>query len=245
MGGWDDHSEAARFRDVVNHMVAKKLDEERPIPKMAEVSSVDYSGRKAGVIYTGDSDSVDVNLTSVFPRVGQRVYVGGPADDRHIIEILGQPAGVGAEIVIPPNSFFGTAGVAEAVLGSRLPSLSLDGTHDSFSCAVVGIPEVWTSYDIDVAWTVSGAITGDMSWWVNICYQITDGKDINDVTEDLTFNAVRTAPASLIVDRFTIATGVRYFGPRSLTVGRQAISDVTDTLTGDAELLCLILYESI
>lgn len=244
MGGWDDHSEAARFRDVVNHMVRKAIDEERPNPKQAEVVSVDYSGRKAGVVYTGDADPVDVNLTSVFPRVHQRVVVGGPADDRHVIEILGQPAGVGAEIVIPPADFYGTTGVAGAVLYDRLPGLNFDSTNDSYACTITGVPEVWTSYDIDLAWAITSG-TGNMSWWVNICYQVTNGQDITDTSEDLTFNAVRAAPTAGIVDRFTIATGVRYFGPRSITISRQAASDVTDTLTSSAALLCLILYESI
>lgn len=242
---WTTLLTASRFRELLNRMIDKRVDEVRPNPRQGIVVSVDYTGRKAGIVYIGEEDPVDVQLTSVFPRLGQRVFIGGPADDRHVIEILGTPAGTGSEIVLSPGHFVPStgSGATFGTIDQRVPALMFPDGVDAWAATTVGIPQVWTSYSIDMIWTfATGA--GNVNWQLNIAYELNNAVVVTSSSSDSTVEAIRPGAIFTVTDRFTMDTNVQLFGTRALSVGRLG-TDVDDTFTGSAALLGVVLYETV
>lgn len=242
---WASQFTASKFRELLHRIIDKRIDETRPNPRQGTVVSVDYTGRKAGVVYIGEEDPVDVQLTSVFPRLGQRVFIGGPADDRHVVEILGTPAGTGSEIVLSAGNFVPStaSGATFGTLDQRVPALLFPDSVDAWAACVVGIPQVWTSYSVDFIWTyASGA--GDVNWQLNVAYELNNGVVVTDTASDTTVEAIRPGVIFTVTDRFTMDTNVQLFGTRALSVGRLG-TDTEDTFTGSAALLGVVLYETV
>ena len=89
-----DQQKALRTRDVIKRMVERIVDSERPTDRYAAIQSI--SENTAEVVYVGEESKAPDNVHVVKMGVirpsfiGQRVRVGGPPDDRWIVDVVGQ-----------------------------------------------------------------------------------------------------------------------------------------------------------
>lgn len=81
---------AADFDAYLRDLIRDVIRQEVPRPRMAEVVAFDKPGRTCDVRYVDESTTHTVPMTCIYPTaVGQYVWIGGPPDDRHVIEVLG------------------------------------------------------------------------------------------------------------------------------------------------------------
>lgn len=86
-----------QMRDIINKMVSEEIEKQRPRYRYATVQSFDRQGRKAMVVFNGESGAVQVNMGSIQPMTtGQTVRVEGIGTDKFISDVIGEAYG-GAE----------------------------------------------------------------------------------------------------------------------------------------------------
>lgn len=88
------HSDAKLFRDTIQSIVRETLAKEMPPDRYARVEGFVEGERRVIVQYNGEPEGNHVTLpyNSVVPSyVGQWVRVGGSANDRHVVDLLGPP----------------------------------------------------------------------------------------------------------------------------------------------------------
>lgn len=87
-----EQQSALKTRDLINRIVKKIIDSERPLDRYAEVTSI--SPGLATVIYVGEeakNEEHTVKVGAIQPSyVGQRVRIGGPPGDRWVVDVIGQ-----------------------------------------------------------------------------------------------------------------------------------------------------------
>lgn len=93
MAGFADLPISARMRQVMRRIALRVLNEERPVERLAEVTSIDADAWLAYVLYPGETESVPIRMGAVmYPtEVGQKVLVGGQSNSRRIVDVLGMP----------------------------------------------------------------------------------------------------------------------------------------------------------
>lgn len=89
---------AAQFREIVRGIALEAMASEMAATRYATVNSFNISTLRARVTYEGETDSVEIGMTSTYPSaIGQTVIVGGRTGDKRILEVVGEPAGVSTE----------------------------------------------------------------------------------------------------------------------------------------------------
>lgn len=86
------HSDAKMFRDTVRAIVQDELARLSPAERYAQVVQFVPGARRVVVRYNGEPEGNEVTLpynTAAPSHVGQWVRVGGPASDRHVVDLLG------------------------------------------------------------------------------------------------------------------------------------------------------------
>lgn len=123
-----------QMRDTLKRMIRVLVDAERPRYRYATVESVDYSTRKAAVVHNGETGSVQVNMGSIMPYVGQKVRVEGIGTDKFITDVYGKPYGYFADMIVDRLRVRSTADVAEAGADATDPVIFGDenGAHVAF-----------------------------------------------------------------------------------------------------------------
>lgn len=90
--GMSDLQYSLLMRDTINKLVAAKVAELRPVYRYAEVDSIDRANYKCSVIFTGETEPVEVNMGAVQPSAtGQVVRIEGVGTDRFVADVLGAP----------------------------------------------------------------------------------------------------------------------------------------------------------
>lgn len=106
------HSDAKMFRDTIQSIVRETLAKEVPPDRYARVEGFVEDERRVIVQYNGEAEGNHVTLpyNSVVPsHVGQWVRVGGSANDRHVVDLLGPPEAerrvqeIAREAYVPPK----------------------------------------------------------------------------------------------------------------------------------------------
>lgn len=106
------HSDAKLFRDTIQSIVRETLAKEMPPDRYARVEGFVEGERRVVVQYNGEPEGNHVTLpyNSVVPSfVGQWVRVGGSANDRHVVDLLGPPESerrvqeMSREAYVPPK----------------------------------------------------------------------------------------------------------------------------------------------
>lgn len=85
---------AARVRQAVAEIVAKTLARERPLPRMAKVTAIDFANRKVTCEFPDEAGTTFVAVcgSKIPSAVNQWVRIAGPPGDRYVDDVLGQPA---------------------------------------------------------------------------------------------------------------------------------------------------------
>lgn len=102
MATFKDFSTATAVRDLVQGLVRKELEAQRPSYAYGMVEAIDSARRKATVRFPGENTTVEVNLGSVHPQApGQIVRVDGRRGDRFVADVLGSARFVAPELIDP------------------------------------------------------------------------------------------------------------------------------------------------
>lgn len=86
------HSDAKMFRDTIRDIVRDEMARLSPAERYAQVVQFVPGVRRVVVRYNGEPEGNEVTLpynTAAPSYVGQWVRVGGPASDRHVVDLLG------------------------------------------------------------------------------------------------------------------------------------------------------------
>lgn len=106
------HSDAKMFRDTIRDIVRDEIAQLSPAERYAQVVRFVPGSRRVVVRYNGEPEGNEVTLpynTAAPSHVGQWVRVGGPASDRHVVDLLGasEPERriqeMGREAYVPPK----------------------------------------------------------------------------------------------------------------------------------------------
>ena len=90
MPSFADFATAAAFRDLVQSVVGKELERERPGYSYAVVVSIDHTLRTCTVLFPGETNTVTVKLGAVHPQAaGQVVRIDGRRGDRYVADVMG------------------------------------------------------------------------------------------------------------------------------------------------------------
>lgn len=155
------------MRDIINKMVKEEIDRARPRYRYAKVDSIDHIARTAGVIFTGETNPVQVNMGFVQPSfVGQTVRIEGIGTDKFITDVMGQASwGNFADLFVDRIRVRSTADASEDPANVGEPFIIGDenGVHvvlDNNELMAFTSNGVMTSYAFNTGATVpAGSIT--------------------------------------------------------------------------------------
>jgi microcystin-dependent protein len=131
------YSTALEMRRLIETVAAGVVNKLRPRPRYGSVQSIDDENAKCTVLFVGDPEPVEVNMTVVRPdTIGQRVLVEGNSADKYVSEVFG-PRLVGNRDA-PPGSItmFAGSSAPEGYLLCQGQAVSRSTYSDLF--AVIG-----------------------------------------------------------------------------------------------------------
>lgn len=80
---------AQQFRDICREIARKEIENLRPKPMLATVTSIDFPAGKCMVQFPGESTSVPIRLFTIAPAVaGTVVRVEGDAGMRYVADVV-------------------------------------------------------------------------------------------------------------------------------------------------------------
>lgn len=89
--GFESLALAKQFKAWITAEVSAQIQKIAPRRRVAEVTAIDLSARRAKVIYVGETNEVSLPFNLAIPAfVGQYVVVDGPPQDRSIVDVLGE-----------------------------------------------------------------------------------------------------------------------------------------------------------
>lgn len=195
-------STATRLRDVVQAIVRRTLAKERPAEAYGTIVDSDDINRKATVLLAGSTSTVIVSYGHVQPGfVGQIVRIGGVAQDRYIIDVVGPP------LFRSPNLDVASLFIAPAS-DLWVQGLNITGAWPSFTPVL--------TQSVTVTKTVTAAKVLKLGRLVIACYYLSvtgSGTASQIVTFTLPYTAA--APVGKILGAgyiYDASAGVNYVG---------------------------------